>query len=65
MINILQRRKNIISLTGTPCSGKSTLNPLLAQQLQYQSHSIGSTVKQLAEAAGIDPETFYEQNKMK
>ena len=67
MINIRQRRKNIISLTGTPCSGKSTLNTLLTKELNtkelpYQSYSLGTTVKKLAESAGIDPETFYEHS---
>ena len=62
MIDIRQRRKNIISLTGTPCSGKSTLNTLLAKELNYKSYSLGDMVKQMGQAEGIDPETFYRRN---
>ncbi len=62
MIDVRQRRKNIITLTGTPCSGKSTLNTLLTSELRFASHSLGDIVKAAAEDKGVDPETFYEMN---
>ncbi len=59
MIDVANLRKEIITLTGTPCSGKSTLNKKLAEALGYTSESIGSLVKQWAKETGVDPEEFY------
>src|SRR3989338_1469153 len=58
------QRKRIITISGTPCSGKSTVNTILAQELGYQTHSIGSWVKQLALESGLTPEAFYKQNEI-
>jgi len=57
-------RKHIITLSGTPCSGKSTSNTILAQRLDYQTYSLGSEVKRRASELGIEPEQFYKQNEI-
>ncbi|MEK6853347.1 MAG: cytidylate kinase family protein [Nanoarchaeota archaeon] len=55
-------RKRIITISGTPCSGKSSINALLVKQLGYQAYSVGSLVKRLALERGAEPESFYRQN---
>ena len=55
-------RKRIITISGTPCSGKSAINALLTKQLGYQTYSVGSLVKRLALERGVEPEFFYKQN---
>lgn len=55
-------RKRIITISGTPCSGKSSINALLTKQLGYQTYSVGSLVKRLALERGVEPEYFYKQN---
>ena len=58
------QRKRIITISGTPCSGKSTVNDILAQELGYQTHSLGSWVKKMALEQGKTPEKFYKENKI-
>ncbi|MBI2565012.1 AAA family ATPase [Candidatus Woesearchaeota archaeon] len=55
-------RKRIITISGTPCSGKSTVNKILTNELNYAPYSVGSKVKQLALEQCIEPETFYRDN---
>ena len=55
-------RKRIITISGTPCSGKSAINELLTQKIGYQTYSVGSLVKKLALEQGAEPELFYKQN---
>ncbi len=57
-------RKRIITISGTPCSGKSTVNNLLAEKLGYETYSLGSKVKQLALEQGLEAELFYRQNTL-
>ena len=55
-------RKNAITISGKPLSGKSTVNNALVQSLGYKTYSVGDKVKQLAAERGVTPEDFYKKN---
>ncbi|HLD40319.1 MAG TPA: cytidylate kinase family protein [Candidatus Nanoarchaeia archaeon] len=55
-------RKNAITISGKPLSGKSTINNALVQSLGYKTYSVGDKVKQLAAERGVTPEDFYKKN---
>ena len=55
-------RKNAITISGPPASGKSTIKKILAEQLGYESYSIGDLVEKLAQQSGQNKVEFYQQN---
>lgn len=56
-------RKNAITISGSPASGKSTVKRLLNEELSYESYSIGDIVERLARQSGYDDEEeFYRVN---
>lgn len=55
-------RKNAITLSGPPASGKSTIKKILAERLGYESYSMGGLVEKLAKESGQTKEDFYRKN---
>lgn len=51
----------IISMSGTPGSGKSTVGKLLAEKLEYEKYNIGQFRRDAAKARGM---TLDEYNKL-
>lgn len=50
----------IITISGLPGSGKSTISRLLAEKLNYEHYSSGDFVRQLAKENNQDVLTFYK-----
>ena len=50
----------IITISGSPGSGKSTISRLLAEKLNYEHYSSGDFVRQLAKENNQDVLTFYK-----
>lgn len=53
----------IITLSGVPGSGKTTIAKLLSEQLHLPYHSIGSLRRQFATEQGMDLQTYNETYK--
>ncbi len=50
----------IITISGLPGSGKSTISKILAERLGFERYSSGDFVRQLAMESGQDILTFYK-----
>ncbi len=51
----------IITISGTPGSGKSTIAKVLAKKLDFKHYSIGDFMRELAEEKGMTLEEFSKQ----